>query len=232
MTAMAGYGCLVRKSGVSTAITTEPCSIFAASSVRFQITDSTKRVIDPNTVWHVKDGTTTVAYSTISAVDFVMGQITFAAPLASNTALSVSFSGSYLPITTSSDVLLETKTFKLAQSRDLLDTTVFAGTTGGNANIRKRIGALEDVSLSVHSVAQPQDLATLSTIQFNGNPVVVEVFFGDVTANRFRGFCQIADIDRAAEMSGLVETDVAFKIASIVDVSGGLIASYAHKVQP
>lgn len=232
MTAQAGFGCLVRKSGVSTAITTEVCSIFAASSTKFQITDSTHRVIDPQVNFHFKDGTTTLAYSTISSLDYVNGQVVFASPLASNTALSLSFSGSYLPITTSSDVILETKSFKLSQSRDLLDTTVFAGTTGGAANIHKRLAALEDVSLSVHSIAQPSELGTLASTQFAGAPVVVEVFFGDVTANRFRGFCQIESIERSEEVAGMLETDINFKIAAILNENAGLVAGYAHKVQP
>lgn len=228
--AVAGYSCLVRKSGVSTAITTEPMSIMSSTSVKFRITDSARRVIDPNTAWHIKNGTTTMAYSDIAALDYMFSEFTLNAPVADGSVTSLSFSGSYLPITTSSDTILETKSFSLSENNDLLGTDVFTGTT--QLGIRRRMTGLQDVSLEVNSIARDADLVSLASVQQAGVHVVAEVFFGEPTHPRFRGICLIENIDRETAVEGLVETTIGFKIASVRNEPSGLVAGYAHKVFP
>ena len=199
-------------------------------SVQFRITDAAKRVIDPTVNFHFKDGTTTVAYTSISSLDYLNGEVVFTAPLAA--AASLSFSGNYLPITTSSDTLLEATSFKISQSRDLLDRTVFAGTTGGNGPFRGRLAGLQDFSLDVTSIALPADLATLASVQFAGNPVVVEVFFADVANVRFRGFCVISDISRDDSVDGKLVTNLSFKASAILNETANQVAGFTFKVQP
>lgn len=221
--ALPGYSVLVRKSGTSTGIVTEPAAIVAGSSVSFRITDSTRRIIDPNVDFHFKDGTTTIAYSAIATMDFLYGEITFTAPLTA--AGSCSFSGSYLPITTSSDTVLEARSFKLSCSRDMLDRTTFTGST--TDYVRKRLLGLQDVKLDVESLAistATQDLGTLSTAMFNGTHIVADIFFGDGnTAPHFRGFLKIANIDTAAAEDGLVTSNIGFQSAAVgaSDIPGG-----------
>jgi hypothetical protein len=227
--AVAGYSCLVRKSGVSTGVATELCSLLSGSVV-FRITNAAKRVIDPTIDFSFKDGATTVAYSSISVIDFVNGEVTFAAPLSSPNSLS--FTGNFLPITTTSDTILETKSFKLSCSQDMLDRTVLTGSS--TDYVRKRLQAIKDVSLSVNSIAQPTDLQSLATAQFNATPVVAEVFFGDsASVPRFRGFCQLAEINTQSSEEGFgSETEFVFKISSILNTTANQVAGFAFKIQP
>lgn len=222
--AQAAYACLVRKSGTSTGIVTEPVALTPTlQSVAFRITDSTRRLIDANTDFHFKDGTTTIAYSSIASMDFLYGEVVFTAPLASPN--SCSFSGSYLPITTSSDTILEAKSFKLGCSRDMLDRTTFTGTTSDYT--RKRLLGLQDVKLDVESLAistATGDLGTLATAMFNGTNVVVDIFWGDsASAPHFRGYMKIANIDTSAAEDGLVTSGIGFQSAAIgaSDIPGG-----------
>lgn len=231
MTAVAGYTCLVRKSGTSTAVTTEPVSILAGgSSLIFRITSAAKRVIDPEVDWSFVNGATTIAYTAIGALDYMNGEVTFLAAQSAGSVTSLHFNGSYLPITTSSDLILDSRSFKLSESADLLDTTVFTGTP--TLNIHSRLAALKDVSLDVESLAKDSDLIQLASTFQGGAPVVTEVYFGSDTAPRFRGICLISNIDEDGSVEGLVKTNLGFKIAAIRNATAGLVAGYTFKAQP
>lgn len=233
MTAIAGYACLVRKSGTSTAITAESCASISVGSTAFQVTDSTKRVIDPRADFNFKDGSTTIAYSNILSLDFLNGRVSFSAAVAG----ALTFNGSFLPITTSSDIILETKSFSLGQSVDLQDATVLTGSTTNYAHVR--VPTLKDVTLSVDSLSTATLLGSLSSAMFNGQPVITEVFFGDQNTPRFRGFMQIDSISNAEAVDGLMDTTVDFKVAAILSTPGlvpvfnpGLVAGFTFIAQP
>ncbi len=232
MTAIPGYACLVRKSGVPTSITTEAGALApSGQSVTFQISASARRVIDPMSAgsWHVKDGVTTIPYTNITSMDYLNGVFTFTGPLLSPS--SMSFTGFYLPITTSSDVIIETKSWKLTDSADLLDKTVMSGTTA--VQYRARLQGLKDVAISVETIASDKDLATLASQQFAGAPVVVEIFFGDAASvPRFRGFTQIESIEYGDEVAGLQSANISFKIAAILDSTANKVAGYTYRIHP
>jgi len=229
---VAGYACLVRKSGTSTAVTAEPIALVAGltpGSVTFRITDSAKRVIDPNVDFCFQNGTTTLAYSTIASLDYMNGIVVFTGAQAGGSVTSLSFYGNYLPITTSSDVIMEATSFKLSDSTNLLGTDVF---TGGSINVRRRLAGLKDVSLDVESLATDADLSTLETAQQNGTNVVTEVYFGDVNTPRFRGICLVESVEESAAVDGLKQISLAFKIAAVRNATAGQVAGYAFKAQP
>jgi predicted secreted protein len=231
MAPVAGFQCLVRRSGDTTAITTEPLSIIAdGSSVAFRITDSARRVIDPNVDFHLKNGTTTLAYSAIASMDFLNGEFTLAAAAGAGSVTSLSFSGSYLPLTTAAEVIVGATSFKLNQSTDLLGIDIFTGST--TDLVRKRLPAMRDASLDVDTIGNTADLAGLATAQFNGTHVVTEVFFGADTTARFRGICQVANIDYSGAADGLNTSAVSFKIAAVRNATADKIASMTFKVQP
>lgn len=221
----AGYSCLVRKSGVTTAITAEACSL-VTGSVTFQITTAARRVIDPTVNFNFQDGGATIAYTGISSLDYLNGRVVFSAPPTG----AVTFNGSFLPITTSSDLILESRSFNLGQSVDLLDTTVFTGSS--TDYVHKRIPALKDVSLDVESIATRADLATLTSAQFAGAPMVTEVFFGDATIPRFRGFMQVEDVGTTAAVDGLLTTNITFKAAAILNETANKVAGFTFLAQP
>jgi hypothetical protein len=222
--AQPGYSLLVRKGGFATTMTNEATTILGSTS--FRITDATRRVMDPNQPWHLKVGTTSQAYTVISSVDFVSGEIELKSAAAS---ASLTFTGKYIPITTATDVMFETRSFSLTDSNDLLDKTVFTGTT--NDRVRKRLAGLNDVDLTVESLMSKQDMAYLSTVHFNGSQVVTEVYFGDATLPRFRGFCKIESIEYSGNVEDLLTTNIAFKIAAVHDTVSNQVAAYTFTVQ-
>ena len=219
---IAGYTCLVRRSGTSTTVSGEACTNTTGNT--FRITAAAKRVIDPNMPLNFQDGGATVSFSLISSLDFLNGVVTFATPRGG----AITFNGNFLPITTSSEVFLESKSYKLGLKKDLLGTDVFSGTTSLIA--RRRIAGLEDVQLDVESLAQPADLLVLDTAKDNGTVLVTEVYFGADTTPRFRGFCLVENVDRSATVDGLVMTNVTFKIASQTNTTTGLTAGYTINV--
>ncbi len=219
---IAGFSCLVRRSGTPTAIATEACSLVTGS--QYQITASARRVVDPEALWHLKDGTTTLAYSAISAVDFLSGKFTLVAPPSG----ALTFSGTYLPISGASEVFAEAKSFTINESNDLLDTSVFAGTTSVHASVRRKVVGIKDVSVSVESVASAPDLEVLTTTQNLGTTALVEVFFGSTAVPRFRGLCKIESIERNGSVDGLIETSVSFSIAQQRHDESGFVAGYTY----
>lgn len=221
--AQPGYSLLVRKGGFATTMTNEATTILGSTS--FRITDATRRVMDPNQPWHIKVGTTSQAYSVISSVDFVSGEIELKSAAAS---ASLTWTGKYIPITTATDTMVEARGFTLNDSNDLLDKTVFTGT--GN-RVRLRLAGLNDVDLSVETIAAKQDMAYLSTCHFNGSQVVTEVYFGDATLPRFRGFCKIESIEYSGNVEDLLQTNVTFKIAAVHDTVSNQVAAYTFTVQ-
>ena len=233
--AQPGYSCVVRKTGISTTIAAEPCSIASQSwwpplpspnSTVFRITDVTRRCIDPNQPFNFKDGATTIAYSTLS-IDFFHGVITTAAP----TAGALTFNGNFLPITTASDFIPETKSYSLTVSSNLLDKTVMGGLTANF--VVARIPALKDVSLTVESITDLVQLAYLNTVMFQGAPVVTEIYFGRDAIPRFRGLCLVESINESVAVDGLVQTSLSFKIAAQGSASAvALNAGFSFQSQP
>lgn len=229
--ANAGYSCLVRRSGTSTNVADEPLSILASGgSVGFRITSAARRVIDPEVDFHFKNGTATLAYTDIAALDYMNGEVTFRAAQAAGSVTSLSFSGNYLPITTASEWILDSRSFSLSDSVDLLATDVFTGTTA--IATRKRLPGLKDFSLEVESLATDADLVVLQNALTNGTRLVTEVYFGSDAIPRFRGLCLVENIDRGSQVDALTVTNMTFKSAAVRNATANLVASYTYKAQP
>lgn len=231
MTAIAGYSCLVRRSGTSTNITTEPLSILSGgSSLIFRIAAAAKRVIDPEVDFHFENGGATIAYTAISAIDYMNGEVTFKAAQADGSVTSLSFSGNYLPLTTAAEIVTEARSFSLSDSVDLLPTDVFTGSV--EDLYRRRLPGLRDFTLEVESIATPADLAELDTALQEGTRLVTEVYFGSDAAPRFRGLCLVENVDRSGAVDGLNVTNLTFKAAAVRNATADKTASLAYKAQP
>lgn len=241
--AQAGYTCVVRKSGATATIAAEPMQIIPAgtsygpfplpstNSTVFRVTLAARRCIDSSTVFNIKTGTGTVLYSDIVAADFLNGEFTLSGATAGN-ATSLTFNGNFLPITTSSDFVPETKSFSLSNSVDLLDTTVMASAACGQF-FHMRTYGLKDAMLTVNVIADALKLGDLYTAMFNGAPLVTEIYFGNDAIPRFRGQCLVESINAKAQVDGRIETDINFKIHASNSVSAPVLStSFSYKGQP
>lgn len=221
--AIQGYSCLLRRSGASTAVTDEAVS--QVTGTTYRITAEARRCIDPDVTWVLEDDNVAIAYSAIVSVDYAHGVFVLAAPPGG----AVTFTGSYLPLTTSAEVIVDARSFGLNESTDLLDTTVMAGTTSLHAAVRRRVTGLKDAELTVESIAAPSAHSALYTLMQSGDPVVTEVFFGTDAAPRFRGFCKLDGIEVSGDVGDLIVANLSFKIAAIRNAASGFVASYSYR---
>lgn len=194
--AQAGYKCLVRRAGVSTSTSSEAFTSLGGN--KFQITSAARRCVDIDTAFHLKDTLGTVAWSRVTAADFAFGEFTV-----TGVTGALTFYGSYLPLTTSADVIAEAKNYSLSESTDLLDTSVFS------AQFKKRISGLRDVSLSVDLNLNATDMPSLATLAGTGALTVVEVSNSGFTP-LFRAYAKLESLERSGSVDGLIEATVSF----------------------
>ena len=223
--AIQGYRSAIKRSGTSAGMAAETMSIVSATSggasVTFYVTNSARRCIDPTAAWSVLASGVTQSYSSVS-VDFLFGEVTFASPVAS--ATSVAFNGNYLPLTTSSEVLSEVRSFTLNRSDNLADATVFSTT----ATYRRREALLRDVEASLDMFLNQDELATLRTYMNAGTEVVLEVYWG--AEPRFRARTLIDNIEMTGNVDGLLEASVSFKLSTYrVAENNNIFVGYSEK---
>lgn len=215
--AKAGFTCLVRRAGLSTAVSSE--AFTSLGSDQYQITSAARRAIDVSTAWHLRDTGGTVPWASITAADFGFGEFTV-----TGASGALTFYGSYLPLTTDADVIAEAKSFSLSESRDLLDSTVFTSTRG----FRTRIAGLQDVSISVDLNLNGTDMPTLSSLLFSGALTVFEINSG--VSALFRAYGRVVSIERSAAVDGLVEASVEWNLSAEQHAETGLSAAPSDRM--
>jgi len=184
----------------------------------YYITSQAKRCIDPASIWHVKDGVTTLAYTAVS-VNFLFGEVT----LGSAPGGAVTITGNYLPLTTASEFLVNAKGFKVNRSTDMLDVTTFASTLG----LRLRDPGLMDATVSVDMLLSETELNALRTYSDAGTAVVIEIYWG--TDPRLRMYSLIDSIEVSGSVDGLIEASVGFKMATYKSSEGAFFTGYSEK---
>lgn len=207
--AIAGYKIRLRKSGDSTGVTGEACT--SLSSTRYQITSAARRCLDPTVSMTWYDDATPI---TPTDVNFEFGIATFA----SAPAGTVTFDGSYLPLTTSSEDIAEGTQLSLSLSRDLLDTTVF-----GASGVRSRIAALKDAQISIDVISSPAGYSSMFSQYKNGDLLCLEVnpdSSADPALESFRAFGIISDLERSGSVEGLIESSMSFSVAAVIGPNG------------
>lgn len=131
----------VKAGGTATAFTNEATTKLTANTV-YQITDATKRVLDPDTAIVVEvdpDGGGASPYAPVAVstytVDYMFGKITFTADQGASATVRIA-SGKYIPPLS----VLSGTDFELDDGCSLIESTVFGGT------YKSRIKGLDDVS--------------------------------------------------------------------------------------
>lgn len=108
------------------------------------------------------------------------------------------------------------KSFKIGDSRDMLDITDFA-----DGNTRSRLAALRDVKIDISGDYEPTDSTGWGKIQaaYNaGTQIALQVFTNAVaTTSGFAYLLQIGNIDYSASVDGKVEVSCSL----MIDASAG-----------
>lgn len=212
---VAGYKCLVRRAGTATATTLETLTLISGST--FQIADATKRAIDPRVAFSITNGGQTISYADITSAVWEFGEFTFA----SVPSATVLFNGSFLPMTTSAEIITEAKSFTLTESSEMLDNTVFTSTNP----FRQRVYGLADASVSVEMLLNTTDMPSLATLYTQGAMCMLEINSG--SSPLFRGYGKIESLERSASVDGLVEVSLNWVLAAERESLTSLIAGYS-----
>ena len=193
--AIAGYSCQLKQTGTAVAMTGEATTDLGGDV--YQITDTTKRIIDPDTAITVYDGATPIADGSVT-VDYLFGKFT----LASTPAGAVTVDASYLP----SYALAEVRSFEINATAELADSTPMASTT----TVHARTMTLRDVSGTVTGLdplttdldSGGTTIVPMTDLE-SGTRRVLEVTFpgGQI----FRAFVRFESADVGAAFDGLVE---------------------------
>jgi hypothetical protein len=199
----AAYATEIRSAGGSVPLTAEPTT--ALDTVRFQITDSSKRLLDPLVAITVSDGD-------IESIDYFSGIITMQAAGAVDPAVT----GAFL----TSSLIGGSTSYSFEFAGDVHDSTEFG--TPQNGGYRSMVYGLHAVTVSVdryddlsmefkiHKAAAEQVYVKIST---NGGLLVIEGWYVADTANS------------AGDLGGLETEALAFSLASLPTLSG-----YAFKM--
>lgn len=164
MAALGGWTTVIKFTGSSTAMTTEACT--ALSTTVHQITDTAKRVLDPDVavvVWD--DG----APEAPSSIDHLFGVVTLGSAAAGAVTIN---SASYLPLVS----LAVASEVSINFSQDMLDATKLAS---GRSQAQRQVG-LKSCSGSIGAIESLEtvvDGGTLSTLDLllNGTPYLLEI---------------------------------------------------------
>lgn len=197
--------------GTPTAFTNEPTTKVTANTV-YQITDTTKRIVDPAasvTVEVDADGAGGGGYVTAAPdtydFDFVFGKVTFVADQGASALVRVS--GNYIPTLT----VAGARECTVKDTSELADKTAF-----GDAG-RRRMVTLQDFNGSIGGI---EPLTTdhdpgagtkkFRTLQRAGTPVLIEYRPGG-SGNYFRGWIILENGEEKAQVASLLETTLNFQ---------------------
>lgn len=210
--ASAGYAAAVKVSGTSTSFTGEATT--GLGDDVYQITDETKRVLDPTVAVVVKDDGVAIPAADVT-VDHLFGRVTLANPPSG----VVTVDGSYLPMLT----VATAREASVSCSREIHDNTRF-GAPGaartkqyGLKDFSGSIGVLEDTLTDHDSGA---GTLTLEGVLTSGAAKLIE-FRPAATGAFFRGWAVFESEDVALAVDDLVNATINFTGAAQSGVAFG-----------
>jgi hypothetical protein len=217
---IAGFTTSVKVSGTPTTLTTAATTSLGGDV--YQVTDATKRVLDPDTAVVVFDDGVEVDAADNESIDFLFGKVTLTGPPVG----AVTISGAYLPMLP----VAEGYEVSFTDARELLDATVFV--PGASTAARRKMLGLKSLSGRIGTLdALLTDLdsgggtVTLRDLLRDGPDVLVEI---TVAASEvLRGWCVLSGGSVDASVDGRVEAGVDFE-GSVLETQNGGDVSYGY----
>jgi hypothetical protein len=207
MTASAAHRSVIKFSGTSTLMSSEPMSL--VSGLTYRVTAAGRRVLDPLQPVEVRaDGILVPA--TDYSLSYLFGTVTFAAA----PAAPVTITANFLPMWP----LAAARSFSIQCSRAALDNTPM-----GELGARSKQMGLIDAQVSVghldeDTFADDFDTGT-GVLRFwdiweADAPKLVEIRPGGDAIEVFRGWFILPSLSADAELDGLVETSIDLELAA------------------
>lgn len=211
---VAGYNAELKLGGTATSFMDEVTT--SLSSVRFQITDTTKRVLDRGTLPTVKVDTIAQDSSTYN-VDYLFGIIEFTSYTSSD---NPTISGDYLPVG-SSERIANCNSYELNMEATLLDASNFKDAQDTNGYKTKVIG-LQDTNASLggfHNMSSAVYQAIL-----NRTDVMLEVTPAGSAIGTYRGWFIPENKNISGGVDDLESEDISLQLDTDVTSEGDAIA--------
>jgi len=200
----------VKVGGTPTTLTQEPTTKLTANTV-YQITDATKRILDPDTALTVEvdpDGAGASPYATANpstyTVDYMFGIITFTSDQGSSALVRVS--GKYIPTLS----ILSGTEFEVDDMADLTEVTVFGDTSRRRmATLQDANGSFQTLELLTTDLDPGAGTTKLRTAMRAGTKVLLEYRPGGST-QYWRAWVYLSDGNEKAPLDARIEGTIKF----------------------
>lgn len=200
----------VKAGGTATVLTNEATTKVTANTV-YQITDATKRVLDPDTALVVEvdaDGAGGGAYATANpstyTVDYMFGKVTFAAD--QGAPATVRLSGKYIPTL----VVLEGIDFEVDDSVNLIEKTVFGDVWRTRmVGLQEASGSFTVIALLTNDLDPGAGTTKIRTAMRAGTKFLLEYRPGGAT-DYWRAWVLLSDGNEKASPDARIEGSVKF----------------------
>lgn len=203
----AGYVADLKKVGASsTAMTDEAMSLVSGKT--YQVTASTKRILDRSVAVVVKDNTVAVVKDNIENIDYLFGRVTFTSGY--TVTGPVTITNAYF--TTS--VIAKGRSFTLTQQAEAIQTTTFEDAQA-NGGYHTFSYGLKDVSLEISGVfAAANDFQQAVA---DRDELIIEINPEGTSASVARGFFKAMNQGQSGNVGDLEEETITFNL-SVPDV--------------
>lgn len=193
MAAVAGYGASLKKSGTSTAFTTEAMTNTSGNTWRINAT--AKRVWNRNSTLTFFDNTVEISSSDISSIDYLYGKVTFTGSKTGPIAVT----GAYMPMAT----VAGAKEFSLTRTSAILDDTDLS-----NNGYVSKVSTIHDVSVNI---SRFDDLThDFTDIIVARTPIVIEL--APTSSKSYRGWFVAEGSDQSLDINALIEEGLTFQL--------------------
>lgn len=214
--AQAGYNSTVNIGGTTTAMTTEATTVLDPPTyTKYQVTNSAKRLLDPNVVPTVYKNGSLVSAS-LYTVSYLFGTITFTSGNLVTDVITVT--GSYLPLV----AVANGKAFSYDVKRDQLETSVF-GTTN-KVKTAGLIGATGSIDFIDTIRDQQGSIAGYDFFELVQNATLIVIdYIPGTSGQRFRALILVATAAQKTQVAGMVEGSMSWELTPGQQGQGGLV---------
>jgi hypothetical protein len=202
----AGYMAKIMRGGTPTAMTGEATSLISGKT--YQITSTTRRVIDRNAAVSVLDNGDAVDAADIESIDYLFGRVTFASGYTVTGPITIT--GQYIPM----EQVARGNSYTLTQTANAIDDTDFE-TAQANDGLRKYVPGLKTVALELGGIYDESN--DWSTILFGRDELLIEIDPTGTGKSVARGFFRANTQGQSGDVGAQEEETVSFSL-SVPDV--------------
>ena len=193
MAGVAGYGFSIKKSGTSTAFTSEAMSNTAGNT--WQIDDATKQVFNRDTLPTFYDNAVEIVSGDISSIDYLYGKVTFTGVKTG----PITVDGDYMPMAE----IAAAKEGSLNRTSAIYDDTDIS-----NAGYHTKVSGVHDASITM---SRWDDLTyTFTDVIEARTPVVIE--FAPSSAKSYRGWFVSDSSGQTLDINALIDESLSFQL--------------------